>query len=307
METLTHAFISISPFLPCRRFHRLQFTSSPLAIPTSTPSRPKSPSYLIMRSRRTYTRPPSRPPSRSTPNIQKWARRAEKLWTQSTPTERSLFATATLAVVAVAGLAINVLFHVSLALAFLAIPLLFAPILFTILASVSLFGLLTFATAGAGFFFVGTPLLATAMLAKALFPFAVIAGAAGFVASKVIGWGRDVGYEDGSQDIEEELYDSGKAEVDAMQQFDERLGYRPSPGRSRDIMGWGMSDVVDELDYSGLGEYRQLFIEERIDGRTLLTLTDDDIKAEFGSLMPLGDRVRLSKLVSELRRQSSRQ
>lgn len=258
-----------------------------------------------MRSRRTYTRPPSRPQSRSTPNVQKLARRAEKLWAQSTPTERSLVATATLAVVVVAGLAINVLFHVSLALAFLVIPLLFAPVLFTILASVSLFSLLTFATAGAGFFFVGTPLLATAMLAKALFPFAVVAGAAGFAASKLTGRGRDVEYDDESQELEEEVYDTGKAEADAMQQFDARLGYQPSPARSRDVMAWDMSDVVDELDYSGLGEYRQLFIEERIDGRTLLTLTDDDIKVEFGSLMPLGDRVRLSRLVSELRRRCS--
>lgn len=233
------------------------------------------------------------------PDVQKWVRRAETLWSEASSSERSAFGVAALCVVAIVGVAINVLFHVSLALAFVIIPLLFAPILMTILASVSLFAMLSFATAGAGIFFIGTPIMAFAFLAKVMFPFAVLAGGAAYVANKLLRGDRE-GKEEPVEDVWPEPEDE-------FEQFDEKLrtGGVYSQ-RSKDATLWGLSDVVDELDFKGLGEYRQLFIEERIDGRTLLTLTDEDIKIEFGSSMPLGDRMRLSQLVSYLRRRSAR-
>lgn len=232
------------------------------------------------------------------PDLQRWVRRAETLWSEASSSERSAFGVAALGAIAVAGVAINILFHVSLALAFMIIPLVFAPILLTILASVSLFAMLTFATVGAGMFFISTPILATVFLAKVMLPFAVLAGGAAYVANRLLG---------GDRAVEQELIEDDWLEPeDEFEQFDAKLHGGLFSERSKDVTTWNLSDVVDELDVKGLGEYRQLFIEERIDGRTLLTLTEDDIKVEFGPNMPLGDRMRLSQLVHDLRRQSSR-
>lgn len=232
-------------------------------------------------------------------DLQTLVRRAETLWFEASSSERSIFGVAALALVAVAGVAINVLFHVSLSLAFVIIPLLFAPMLLTIMASVTLFALLTFATAGAGIFFIGTPIMAFAFLAKMMFPFAVLAGGAAFVANKLLRGGKERASELGDDEwVEPE---------DEFEKFDQKLrGGDFYSQRGKDAMLWDLSDVVDELDFKGLGEYRQLFIEERIDGRTLLTLTEEDIKIEFGERMPLGDRMRLAQLVSDLKRRSAR-
>lgn len=201
-----------------------------------------------------------------------------------------------------AGLAVNLLFHVSFAIAFMIIPLVFAPILLSIMVSVGMFFMLTFATVGTGMFFVGTPFLAFALLAKMLLPFAVIAAGAAFVASRLLGYGDRV-----EDRLEDGGFETEVAVEDPFESFDRKLYDRDVfAKRSTDVTSWDLSDVVDELDFTGLGEYRQLFIEERIDGRTLLCLTEDDIKAEFGRTMPLGDRIRLSQLVSDLRRRSSR-
>lgn len=234
----------------------------------------------------------------SSPDLQLWVRRAETLWSEASSSERSAFGVAALGVIAVAGVAINILFHVSLALAFMIIPLVFAPILLTILASVSLFAMLTFFTAGAGMFFIGTPIIAIAFLAKIMLPFALLAGGAAYISNRLLG---------GDRVMEDEIIEDEWVESeDEFEQFDAKLRGGIFSEKSKDVSTWNLSDVVDELDFKGLGEYRQLFIEERIDGRTLLTLTDEDIKVEFGPNMPLGDRMRLSQLVYDLRRQSSR-
>lgn len=178
------------------------------------------------------------------------------------------------------------------------------------MAVFSLFALITFSAAGAGFFFVGTPFVAVMMLAKALFPVAALAASGMYVMERVFaGWKNRKVVQ--TEDIETERGDmdyfgAKRAEEEAFERFDEKLGYRTTRAPRSDVMAWGLSDVVDELDNRGLGEYRQLFIEERIDGSTLLALTNDDIKMEFGHCMPLGDRLKLSKLVNELRGQSSR-
>lgn len=168
-----------------------------------------------------------------------------------------------------------------------------------------------FSAAGAGFFFVGTPFFAVTMLAKALFPFWAVTTAAAFVIARTFTkWRRrdgiqtenmGMGREDG------EYIGMKKAEEEAFERFDAKLEFKTAgvSKRGSDVMAWDLSDVVDELDERGLGEYRQLFIEERIDGRTLLALTNNDIKVEFGHCMPLGDRLKLSRLLTELRRQSS--
>lgn len=223
------------------------------------------------------------------------------LWEEASVSERFTFGLTAFGLIAAAGVAINVLFHVSLAIAFTIIPLIFAPVLVSILASVSLFFMLTFASLGAGIFFVGTPLMAMAFLAKMALPFAIVAGGAAFVARHLLRWDTS----DDARD-EEVVLETPTAEDD-LKAFDRRLRNRDGVAqKNTDVSTWDLSDVVDELDFTGLGEYRQLFIEERIDGKTLLRLTDDDIKSEFSGTMPLGDRMRLSQLVADLRRRASR-
>lgn len=263
-----------------------------------------------MRHRRSYSDSSrrGRRSARSFTDFSRMANRAQKQWNSASSSERSMFGLAALGVFAVASVAVNLLFHVSLALAFFVIPVVFAPVMLTLLASFSMFAILTFATAGAGFFFVGTPFLAMALLAKAFLPFAIVAGAAGFVAKRFLGWGSNDVDEEEEEVLINSDYTKDSIDRDAFERFDEKLGYTGTTvvRRTTDVTRWGLIDVIEELDNIGLGEYRQLFIEERIDGKTLLTLSDSDIKSEFGTAMPLGDRVRLSQLVSELRRRSSR-
>lgn len=222
-------------------------------------------------------------------------RSSETLWANASSSERLTIGAAALAAVAVAGVAVNVLFHISLALAFAIIPLMLAPILLTIMASLTLFAVLTFATAGMGIFLVGSPFLAVSLLAKALFPVLVILGGASILIGRVLGFKK-------SEDVEE-VFEEFDDDED-LERFDRRLRNRQGE-KKWDVTRWSLSDVIDELDYMGLGEYRQLFIEERIDGSVLLELNEVDIKNEFGSMMPLGHRMRLARLVNDLRRRSS--
>lgn len=213
-----------------------------------------------------------------------------------------MFGLAGLSLVAAAGVAINVVFHVSLMLAFGIIPLILAPIFLTVLASTIMLGVAAFALSAAGVFFIGTPIMAVGFLGRVMFPLAAIAGGVVFLSRKLLFEKKEAVLE--TEETEEDEWPGPESE---FEEFDEKLrvGDRYSPV-ARDVTLWNLSDVVDELDYKGLGEYRQLFIEEKIDGPTLLTLTDADIKSEFGASMPLGDRMRLSKLVLDLKRRSGK-
>lgn len=311
------AFISTT-FLPPFRHHCHTIISFRTISSPKTIHSPKISLPPIMRHNRfnpRFSRSSRRPPftwhPSPHPHVAQYLRRAESLWSKSTSSERSLVALATVGALAIAGLTLNLVFHASLALVFVLVPLVFAPVLLVATAIFSMFAVMMFSAAGAGFFFVGTPFFAVTMLAKALFPFWAIATAAAFVIARTFTkWRRrdgiqtenmGMGREDG------EYIGMKKAEEEAFERFDAKLEFKTAgvSKRGSDVMAWDLSDVVDELDERGLGEYRQLFIEERIDGRTLLALTNDDIKVEFGHCMPLGDRLKLSRLLTELRRQSS--
>lgn len=231
------------------------------------------------------------------------SRRAEVFWYDASSSERLLFGVAAFSFVAVAGVIINVLFHVSLMLALGFIPLILAPIMLTMLASTIMFGVMALALAGSGLFLIGTPVMALGFLAKVMLPVIAMAGGAAFFVRKLVLRGN----ENDVQLKEKALQDDWPGTEEEFAKFDEKLRRGDVySAETWDVTTWNLSDVVDELDYKGLGAYRQLFIEEKIDGATLLTLTDEDIKSEFGATMPLGDRLRLSRFVSDLKRRSGR-
>ena len=47
------------------------------------------------------------------------------------------------------------------------------------------------------------------------------------------------------------------------------------------VDAWGVEEVLDWLDEAGLGEYRDIFRENRIDGGVLRTLCEADLKWVF--------------------------
>lgn len=232
--------------------------------------------------------------------FESWARNIQKVWQNANPTERLLAIITSLGAVLLAGTVVNVLFHISLMLTLGVVSLIATPILFLVMLSFTAFIFGVLMTGGVGFFLLNTPFLAVGLLAKTLLPVLVIVGGAAFMAARLLG------FRPGRQDVVEPfpaVYD----EENEFEQFDKTLRNRVVDGsRSWDVTSWSLNEVVEELDVTGLGEYRQLFIDERIDGRTLLLLSERDIKEEFSGTMPLGDRMRLMRLVEELKTRSTR-
>ncbi|PXF42419.1 hypothetical protein BWQ96_07860 [Gracilariopsis chorda] len=231
--------------------------------------------------------------------VERWIRNTQKVWQGASPSERLLAIATSLGAVLLAGTVVNVLFHVSLMLAFGVVSLVAAPIVFLVMLSFTAFIFGVLMTAGVGFFLLNTPFLAFGLLAKTMLPVLAVVGGASFLAARLLG------FKPGRKDIVDSF--PRIDEEDEFEQFDNALRNRVVEGsRSWDVASWSLSEVVDELDLTGLGEYRQLFIDERIDGRTLLLLSERDIKEEFSRTMPLGDRMRLTRLVEELKRRSTR-
>lgn len=261
---------------------------------------------------RRRSRSRSHPPRAFPPRTPSEALYSAQLAWRETPLPLQL-----LSILAVSA-ALNVVLHVSAALGALLFPLLLAPLLITMAASMLVVACVVAVFVGVGFVAVGSPLFVMAFLAKALVPVVIVAGVLSTLASRVFRMGvgrasrRSLGDEvddHGGEEDGDEVDGGYDARVDdELEEFDRVLRRRtgaPATGggaRGRDVRAWGMDEVVDELDATGLGRYRQLFIEERIDGHTLLSLSEDDIRVEFADSMPLGDRRRLSKLVADLRR-----
>lgn len=249
---------------------------------------------------------------------------AEAYWTKATPSTRLITLACVFVAISLLTTSLNALFHVSFILAVAVVPFLALPVFLTFFAGISIFSILAMATAGAGAFFIGTPLFMFTLVAKALLPGMIAVGIVGSLFSTVIrASGRAFGFANGKpysaqpRDISSTAAESVSAmdEEDGMAQsiekeladFDRQLRKRSMADSMRDsrpVAAWSVSDVIDELDSCGLSPYRQMFIEERVDGSTLLSLSDQDIRTEFSD-MPLGDRRRLARLVAELRRRSS--
>ncbi|KAI0559171.1 SAM domain containing protein [Gracilaria domingensis] len=249
---------------------------------------------------RHYHRPPLTSRRTRRKSSSSWANSIQRAWRSANGNERFAIIVAALAAVAFAGTVVNLVFHISLFLAVAAVSLVAAPLLFLIMLSFTAFTVGVLMTTGFGFLIFGAPMFTVGLMAKMTVPLLAVVGGVSFIASRVLPFGERHESEDTSDPVE--YFD----EQDEFERFDDTLKTRVSGSSAIDVESWGLNEVVDELDFSGLGEYRQLFIEERIDGHTLLSLTDDDIKAEFGRTMPLGDRIRLIRLVAKLRRRSSR-
>lgn len=249
------------------------------------------------------------------PSTQQIVQGAQDLWRESTPANRLLFGIGIMVCMSVLAGIVNTIIHVSFVFAFMLVPVLLAPVIMTVMAGVTAFAIFAFFTAGVGFAFVGTPMFMLAVLAKMLLPVFGAVGLGGLVFVNVLrAGGRAVGwFQSPDADEFDDDYDDDDDDDDGddeykpfsvdseLEDFDRVLRRRARYSRdSLDIGAWSISQVVDELDICGLSHYRQLFIDEQIDGRTLLSLTDDDIRTEFSSTMPLGDRRRLSRLVTSL-------
>lgn len=246
---------------------------------------------------------------------------AEAYWAQATPSARLLIVASVFVAMSLLTTSLNALFHISFFLAFAVIPFLALPIFLTFFAGVSILSILAMATAGAGAVFIGTPFFMLTLAAKALIPAVVAVGIVGSLFSTIaragghaFRWasGRPhVGQQRSNQSAAvesapavEEEYGMGQSVERELADFDRLLRRRSVADAIRDsrpVTAWSVSDVIDELDSCGLSPYRQMFIEERVDGVTLLSLSDQDIRTEFSG-MPLGDRRRLARLVTELRR-----
>lgn len=246
----------------------------------------------------------------------------EAYWTKATPSARLLTLASAFVAISLLTTSLNALFHISFILAFAVIPFLALPVFLTLFAGISLFSILAMATAGAGAVFIGTPFFMLTLAAKALLPGMVAVGIIGSLFSTVIRAGGNAfrrvsgrphtAHPRNIPSTAAESVVSMEEEEDGMAQsvekeladFDRLLRRRSvadSMRDSRPVTAWSVSDVIDELDSCGLSPYRQMFIEERVDGSTLLSLSDQDIRTEFSG-MPLGDRRRLARLVTELRR-----
>lgn len=258
------------------------------------------------------------PPSPAT--VADLVRSVRTTWASTSGSTRILGLTLLFVGLSVSATVINVILHVSYILAFAIVPILLAPLLFTIMSGIGLFVFLMTMTAGAGFVFVGTPLFMVASIAKAILPLFIVAGVAATALDKLFkirlfgSSNKEKRQKEEAErrqrvrEEEEEEFRRVKGMKNELDDFDQMLrsrsqrSYGVTGGRAED---WDLSRVVDELDQCGLGRYRQLFIDERIDGNTLLSLTDADIREEFSDAMPLGDRRRLSRLISSLRDRSS--
>lgn len=253
-------------------------------------------------------------------------RTARSAWQDASSSNRLVAMTLLAAGLSVTAAAVNVVLHISFALAFAVVPLLLMPLLFTLIAGLGVFAFLATATAGAGFMFLGTPFFMISVAVKALAPVLLAAIAINWAVSKgmkLFGMSssssqkNDYFTTDPTRDSvaqqrrqqQQEMKDERYETNDQLRDFDRLLRKRTATSQSMkwddNVSDWNLDDVIDELDACGLGQYRQLFIDERIDGNTLLSLSDADIREEFGDSMPLGDRRRLSRLVSSLRSRAS--
>ncbi|CAN8066268.1 unnamed protein product [Agarophyton chilense] len=278
----TTAFVS--PLRTAKWTHCLRYRN-----PTSTPV----PLFVM----RQYHRTPTGSRRAHTKSLSNITQAIQHTWRNASNNERFAIVVASLAAVTFAGSLLNAVFHISLFLAVAAVSLVAAPLMFLVLLSFTAFVVGVLMTTGFGFVIFGAPLFTAGLLAKMMLPVLALGAGFSFLATRLLGFRK------GSSIATDPIADFD--EEDEFDRFDDTLKTRVTGSRATNVEYWGLSEVVDELDFSGLGEYRQLFIEERIDGHALLNLSDEDIKAEFGSTMPLGDRMRLIRLVSKLRRRAS--
>lgn len=246
-------------------------------------------------------------------------RRATILWTDATAAERTTAAFVMLAALSLTGVAISVVAHISTLLAFLFLPTIIFPLLFVFAASFSVFVFVAASVTGAGFFLIGAPMMAAAAMFKILAPVVLLGFAAKVAMGKLFKGNGD--NETGTTETlfglekDDALRSSVARTRDVFDSFDRRLGLnldrRLDPlsvgiGRVSDVSLWTVEDVLDELVVAGLGNYRDIFLDEHIDGETLLGLTAEDVQWEFREEMPLRDRKKLTQLIVCLRSKSKR-
>ena len=231
-------------------------------------------------------------------------------WTRAGPSEKlGMVAVGLLAGTAATSL-ITVLGHLSVMFTMFLMPIVFFPLAMVFAASIGTALIATMAVGGFGFVFFMSPLLAVGAVLKLIAPLVTLGFVVSIAKNKLFGIERP--HDSGELGTEQSDKFGGNSRTtrgnvslgeDPFYAFDERLRRRERVSRDNRYLGdWTVDDVVDELVSAGLGQYQAQFIAERIDGSVILSLTEGDIKSEFGSKMPLGDRIKLSKWILQLQR-----
>lgn len=189
----------------------------------------------------------------------------------------------------------------------MALPFMLIPFFF-MFALMAFFFLMCFFTS----IMIGFPLLALGTAFSGLFTggiviLAIVGIALGLIASNIAGESDDDDDECEEEDENDEDWSQWKNWASQFEFFDQLLrkrtgGFKASPS----VYVWGYDEVGAELEAWGLGEYKDLFRNEKIDGRTLLDMTEDDIRGEFVGVMPLADRKQLLRMIAELKKRATR-
>lgn len=244
--------------------------------------------------------------------IRKLAHEAATMWRKAGPAERVGMTALAIGAATATSTLVSLVAHVSSIFAFMLLPALLFPLVLVVAASIGTILLSFLVLGGFGYVVFLPPLFAVGALMKVVGHFFAIAMAASFVSKKLLRK-RGVAMRDVKRNIVSEFFSSEDEYArefsgeEQLRSFDEKLYRRTAdaPRQSKDVAMWSVLDVVDELTSAGLGQYRNQFIEERIDGAVLLGLTEQDIRTELGP-MPLGDRIKLSRWVATLQQRPSR-
>lgn len=73
----------------------------------------------------------------------------------------------------------------------------------------------------------------------------------------------------------------------------------------KNIADWTQSDVAKWLTEVGHEKFVDLFLEHEIDGRVLLTLKEDDLKANGMNIKKVGDVKRLYISIKQIQRENT--
>ncbi|KAA8495377.1 hypothetical protein FVE85_1532 [Porphyridium purpureum] len=223
--------------------------------------------------------------------------------------------------------AVSAVLHVTAALAFGAVAVAAVPVVFATAASAGFVALGITALAGVGVLVLTAPIMAVFALLKVAVPLAggfyivsrvspslggklsdfagsVATGLPSFISSSVSAKNpasqnptvpaeptASERLSEVTKPSSEQYLINDKLNKDLLRSFDER--FRKRRERHRDVKRWSVDDVAEEMGLEGLGEFAPRFIEQNIDGRVALALSEDDLRMELGASLTLGERKRI--------------
>eukprot|EP00186_Timspurckia_oligopyrenoides_P001778 CAMPEP_0182444820 /NCGR_PEP_ID=MMETSP1172-20130603/3147_1 /TAXON_ID=708627 /ORGANISM="Timspurckia oligopyrenoides, Strain CCMP3278" /LENGTH=325 /DNA_ID=CAMNT_0024640461 /DNA_START=153 /DNA_END=1130 /DNA_ORIENTATION=- len=231
----------------------------------------------------------------------------------STPTVIGVSALALFALVSL----ISTILHITASIAFFGLAFLAVPILMTTAASIGVIMIVAIPMLATGLFIFSGPLFALGALIQVGIPLAVgyfvlsklnpkLAGSISDAASRIFSAAskRATAGQSGVADSDAELLVDNFGFVRSnddieLARFDQQLRERSK--RPKSVQLWSPQDLAEEMTLVGLGKFARRFEEERIDGAVAVTLTERDIRSEFGSELTLGERKRIMMFLNSLK------